>query len=150
MSSPLSSTELPELVNSVTPVVPDCNGPTSSCAFHPTEETKVVEIDPTDSTKTVQIGTKLPAKKESELADFLRANRDVFAWKPSNIPGIPREVAEHALCVVLGSKPAKQRLRRFDDERRRSIGEEIAKLLAAGLIKEVYHFDWLANLVLVK
>ena len=64
--------------------------------------------------------------------------------------GIPWEVAEHALCLVLGSKPTKQCLRRFDDERRRAIGEEVAKLLAAAFIKEVYHFDWLTNPVLVK
>ena len=55
--------------------------------------------------------------------------------------GIPREVAEHTLCLVLGSKPTKQRLRRIDDKRHRAIGEEIAKLLAAGFIKEVYHSD---------
>jgi hypothetical protein len=30
------------------------------------------------------------------------------------------------------------------------MGEEIAKLLAAGIIKEVYHSDWLANPILVK
>ena len=57
------------------------------------------------------------------------------------MPGIPREVIEHALRLVLGLKPANQRLHRFDDERRRAIGEEIAKLLAAGFIKVVYHSD---------
>ena len=66
------------------------------------------------------------------------------------MPGIPREVTEHALRLIPGSKPTKQRLHRFDDERRRAIGEEVAKLLAAGFIKEVYHSDWLANPVLVK
>ena len=76
-------------------------------------------------------------------------NRDVFAWQPSDIPGIPREVAEHALCLIPGSKPAKQRLRHFDDERRRAKGEEITKLLTAGFIREVFHSDWLANLVVV-
>ena len=64
--------------------------------------------------------------------------------------GIPREVAEHALRLILGSKPAKQRLRRFDDEKCKAIDEEIAKLLAVGFIKEVYHSDWLANPILVK
>jgi hypothetical protein len=64
--------------------------------------------------------------------------------------GIPREVAEHELRIKLGSKPVQQRLCHFDDERRRAIGVEIAKLLAAGFIKEVYHSDWLANSVLVK
>ena len=63
---------------------------------------------------------------------------------------IPREVAEHALRVVLGSKLAKQCLRRFDDERHRAIGKEITKLLADGFIKEVYHSNWLANPGLVK
>ena len=63
--------------------------------------------------------------------------------------GISREVAEHALKIRSGSTPVKQRLRRFDEEKRRAIGEEIAKLLASGFIKEVYHPEWLANPVLV-
>ena len=62
---------------------------------------------------------------------------------------IPREVAEHALKIRLGSTPMKQRLRHFDEEKRRAIGEEIAKLLAAGFIKEVYHSKWLANPILI-
>ena len=66
------------------------------------------------------------------------------------MPGIPRKVAEHALHIVPGSKPAKQRLRRFDDEMHRAIGEEVAKLLVARFIKEVYHSNWLANPILVK
>ena len=53
--------------------------------------------------------------------------------------GIPREVAEHALCIIPGSNPTKQRLHRFDDERRRAIGEEVTKLLAARFIREVFH-----------
>jgi hypothetical protein len=43
----------------------------------------------------------------------------------------------------------KQPLRRFDEEKRRAIGE-IHKLMAAGFIKEVFHPEWLANPVLVK
>ena len=66
------------------------------------------------------------------------------------MPGIPWEVVKHAPRLILGSKPAKQRLCRFDDERRRAIGEEIAKLLAVGFIREVFHSDWLANPILVR
>ena len=66
------------------------------------------------------------------------------------MPGILLEVIEHILCLIPGSKPAKQCLRLFDDERRRAIGEEVTKLLAVGFIKEVYHSNWLANPVLVK
>jgi hypothetical protein len=66
------------------------------------------------------------------------------------MPGILREVTEHALRIKRGSKTVQQRLRRFDEEKRRAIGEEIVKLLVAGFIKEVYHPEWLANPVLVK
>ena len=51
------SAELPQLGESSAPAVPDCNKSTSSTAFRPLEETKVVGIDPTDPTKTVRIGT---------------------------------------------------------------------------------------------
>ena len=57
--------------------------------------------------------------------------------------GIPREVAEHSLEIRASSKPVKQRLRRFDEEKCKIIGEEIHKLLTAGFIKEVHHTDWL-------
>ena len=63
--------------------------------------------------------------------------------------GIPREVAEHALKIRLGSKPMKQHLCRFDEGKCRAISEEIVKLLVVGFIKEVYHPEWLANPVLV-
>ena len=55
------------------------------------------------------------------------------------MPGISREVAEHAFKIKPGSKPVKQRLCHFDEEKHRAISEEIAKLLAVGFIKEVYH-----------
>jgi hypothetical protein len=84
------------------------------------------------------------------LVDFLHANIDIFAWSPSDMLGIPREVTEHALEIRAGSRPVKQRLRCFDEEKRKVIGEEIHKLLKAGFIKEVHHPEWLANPVLVK
>ena len=65
------------------------------------------------------------------------------------MPGIPREVTEHTLKICLGSKLMKQHLCHFDEGKRSTIGEEIAKLLVVGFIKEVYHPEWLANPVLV-
>nr|AAS79740.1 putative polyprotein [Oryza sativa Japonica Group] len=94
-------------------------------------KTKKIPLDPSDSTKTAN-------------------NKDIFAWKPSDMPGIPREVIEHSLHVKEDAKPIKQRLRRFVQDRKDAIKEELTKLLAAGFIKEVLHPDWLANPVLVR
>jgi hypothetical protein len=75
------------------------------------------------------------------LVDFLRANAEVFVWSPSDMPGIPRDVAEHLLDIRAGAQPVKQHLRCFDEEKRRAIGEEIHKLMAKGFIKEVFHLN---------
>jgi hypothetical protein len=64
--------------------------------------------------------------------------------------GIPREVTKHALRIKPGSKSVHQHLRHFDEEKRRAIGEEITKLLAARFTNKVYHLEWLANPILVK
>ena len=64
--------------------------------------------------------------------------------------GVPKELIEHALKVDPKATPKKQRLRRFSPDKREAIKKELAKLLAAGFIKEVYHPEWLANPVLVQ
>jgi hypothetical protein len=84
------------------------------------------------------------------LIDFLRANANIFAWSPSDMPDIPRDVTKHSLDIQAGARPVKQHLRCFDEEKRRAIGEEVNKLMAVGFIKEVFHPEWLANPVLVK
>jgi hypothetical protein len=52
---------------------------------------------------------------------------------------VPGELAEHALQIIPSSKPVRQAMRRFGDEKRRAIAKEISKLLKAGFIKEVIH-----------
>jgi hypothetical protein len=76
------------------------------------------------------------------LVDFLRANAEIFAWSPSDLPGISRDVAEHSLDIRARARPVKQHLRCFDEEKRIAIGEEVHKLMAAEFIKEVFHPEW--------
>jgi hypothetical protein len=63
--------------------------------------------------------------------------------------GVPRELIEHELHLDLKAKPVKQRLHHFTQDKKNVIKREIARLLGAGFVKEVYHLDWLANPVLV-
>jgi hypothetical protein len=56
---------------------------------------------------------------------------------------------EHSLNVDPKATPKRQHLRRFADDRRDAIKKELAKLLAVGFIREVFHPEWLANPVLV-
>ena len=65
------------------------------------------------------------------------------------MPGIPRRLAEHSLNILKGFKLVKQALRRFSEPKRQAMGEELAKLLEPGFIRDIKHSDWLANLVMV-
>jgi hypothetical protein len=80
----------------------------------------------------------------------LRENISVFAWKPSDMPGVSRDRIEHSLNIDPKAKPIKQKLRRFGKDKNEAIRVEVTRLLAASFIKEVYHPDWLANPVLVR
>lgn len=62
------------------------------------------------------------------------------------MPCVLARIAEHALNIWKG---AKKTLRRFVEPKRGTMGEEIAKLLAASFIHEVSHPDWLAKPVMV-
>jgi hypothetical protein len=67
----------------------------------PSEEVQVKAIDlgTSDNSKTTSIGVGLDPKKEDALVSFLRANRDIFAWKPADMLGVPRRLIEHSLNV---------------------------------------------------
>jgi hypothetical protein len=59
-------------------------------------------------------------------------------------------LADHRIEVNEGSKPIKQRLRRFSLDKKEAIKNEITKLMTAGFIREILHPDWLANHVLIQ
>ena len=63
--------------------------------------------------------------------------------------GVPTEFAENKLHVRSDAKPVRKPLCCLSEEKRRVVREEIARLLAAGFIMEVFFPEWLANPVLV-
>ena len=66
----------------------------------------------------------------------------MFAWEPSQMPGIPREVIEHHLRIYPDAKLVRQKPRKQSVERQNFIREEVFKLLHAGFIEEVHHPEW--------
>jgi hypothetical protein len=73
----------------------------------------------------------------------------MFAWTPSDMPGVPREVIEHHLAVCPQAHPVKQKTRKQAQEKQDFIVQEIEKLKKAKLICEVAHPTCIANPVVV-
>jgi hypothetical protein len=63
----------------------------------------------------------------------------MFSWSPVEMSGVSREVAENTLNIKPSSKSIKQGMRRFNQEKRRAMGEDLSRLLATDFVKEVQH-----------
>ena len=79
-------------------------------SFTPKEDSRKVRLEKTDPSKTTNIGRSLNQAQEDELIKFMIDNWDIFTWTPLDMPGIPREIAEHSLRIRADAKPVKQRL----------------------------------------
>ena len=64
--------------------------------------------------------------------------------------GIAPEIIQHKLNVNPDKKPVQQRQRVFAPKWDQVVTDEVTKLLAAILIREVHYPEWLTNVVLVK
>ncbi|GKC21514.1 reverse transcriptase domain-containing protein [Tanacetum coccineum] len=96
------------------------------------------------------IGSTLTEEGRNKLCDLLQRNLDIFAWKPADMTGVPRHIAEHRLNVREGCSPVRQKKRGQAADRNQAIQEEVGKLVEAGIMKEVHYHDWLSNPVMVK
>nr|KYP31642.1 Transposon Ty3-I Gag-Pol polyprotein [Cajanus cajan] len=74
----------------------------------------------------------------------------MFAWTPSDMPGIDPNFMCHRLSICPTAKPIAQRKRKMGTERKIAVESEVAKLLQACFIREIHYTTWLANVVMVK
>ena len=65
------------------------------------------------------------------------------------MPGVPRELAEHALNVDPAARPVQQAMRRLSEPERKAIGKEIQRLTEANFIREIKQSTWVSNPVMV-
>ncbi|XP_072072144.1 uncharacterized protein [Arachis hypogaea] len=84
------------------------------------------------------------------LMEVVRANGDLFAWTPSDMPGLDPEVMSYRLAVKPYARPVAQRRRKMSQERANEVAKQTAGLLEAEFIKELEYSTWLSNIVLVK
>nr|GEW10724.1 reverse transcriptase domain-containing protein [Tanacetum cinerariifolium] len=96
------------------------------------------------------IGSTLTKEGQNKLCNLLRRNLDVFAWKPADMTGVPRYIAEHQLNVREGCPLVRQKRRGQATNMNQAIQEEVEKLVDAGIMKEVHYHSWLSNPVMVK
>lgn len=93
----------------------------------PVEEMEKIALQGS-SERYLQIRSCLQEPLRTKLIDFLLSNIDVFAWTPSNMPGIDPEVITHELNIQPQFKPIKQKKRCLGLDRQIAAEEEVDKL----------------------
>ncbi|XP_072081057.1 uncharacterized protein [Arachis hypogaea] len=97
------------------------------------------------------VNKNLPHELKGPLVEMIRANSDLFAWTPADMPGIDPQIMSHHLAVKTEAKPVAQRRRRkMSKERAEEVARQTASLLEASFIQELDYSTWLSNVVLVK
>ena len=77
--------------------------------FEAIEKLDKVQLDEDDEEKLAYVGSQLPAEIKKEIVSFLRANADIFAWSPEDMPGIDPEVISHHFNIDNKILPIKQK-----------------------------------------
>ncbi|GJV13927.1 reverse transcriptase domain-containing protein [Tanacetum coccineum] len=83
------------------------------------------------------IGSTLTEEGRNKLCGLLQRNMDIFGWKPADMTGVPRHVAEHRLNVWEGCSPVRQKKRGQAFDRNQAIQEKVGKLVEARIMKEM-------------
>ncbi|XP_072056355.1 uncharacterized protein [Arachis hypogaea] len=94
------------------------------------------------------VNKNLPHELKEPLIEMIRANRDLFAWTPADMPGIDPQIISHHLAVKPEARPVSQRRRKMSAERAEEVAKQTAGLLEAGFIREVDYSTWLSNVVI--
>ncbi|GKC12126.1 hypothetical protein Tco_1008908, partial [Tanacetum coccineum] len=86
----------------------------------PVENVKVA-INPECPEQTIMIGGSLSIEGKKAVCEVLKVNLDVFAWKPADMTGVPRILAEHKLGIKEITAPVRQKKRGQAPERSKFI-----------------------------
>ncbi|GJX23102.1 reverse transcriptase domain-containing protein, partial [Tanacetum coccineum] len=92
-------------------------GGTTPASNQVLEEKINIAIHPEYPEQTVAIGSTLTEKGRKELCSLLNENLDIFAWKPADMTGVPRNIAKHRLNIREGYSPVRQKKRGQAPER---------------------------------
>jgi len=103
-----------------------------------------------DCQKVTQMGHNSHQLVRDSIEAVLKANSDLFAWSPANMPGIDPDFMCHKLSLLSQARPVAQRKRKLGEERRVAVEAEVKQLAQTHFIREVMHTTWLANAVMVR
>ncbi|XP_072074432.1 uncharacterized protein [Arachis hypogaea] len=116
------------------------------CVKFPLQNDQVVTIH--GDHKEARQCTSINTSELEAIMTFLQQHADLFAWTPSDMPGIDPQIISHKLAINSAVRPVQQKKRKLGEEKKRASLEETQKLINTEFIKENRFTTWLANVVM--
>ena len=111
---------------------------------------KKLSINPAFPKQVILINRDLSQETMTKLRNLLIKNKDVFAWSPFDMGGVPSHEAEHALNISETTKPVTQKRLSLAPDRSMAACKEVDKLVEARILRKVKYHTWVANPVMVR
>nr|GEV46413.1 reverse transcriptase domain-containing protein [Tanacetum cinerariifolium] len=93
------------------------------------EERIKVAINPYYPEQTIMIESTLTEEGRKKLCDLIQRNLDVFDWKPADMTGVSRHMAEHRLNIRERCPPVRQKRISQAADRNQLIQKEVENLI---------------------
>ena len=104
------------------------------------EDWKFVDVKMKDGkVRPMKMGSKFDEREIKEYSDLIYEFSDTFVWLYDELKGIPREMVEHRIPLVPGSKPVRQKERRMNPRLQLLVKAELDRLL-----QSMFGGRWLA------
>jgi len=89
-----------------------------------------------DEERNTAIGIAMATAETEILHVTLKKNVNLFAWTPSDMPGVSPHIITHRLSVFKEVRPVAQKNRDYGDDKRLTAKAKAEKLLSAGFIRK--------------
>ena len=97
--------------------------------------------------RQIKMGSKLEEKEIKEYSELVDEFSDTFAWSYDELRGIPREMVEHRILLIMDARPIRQKERRMNPQLQLLVRAELERLLKAlqnrlCKIPSILSFNW--------
>ena len=77
----------------------------------------------------MKMGSKLEEREIKEYSELVDEFSDTFAWSYDELRGIPREMVEHRIPLILGARLTRQKERRMNPQLQLLVKAKLERLL---------------------
>nr|GEW19790.1 reverse transcriptase domain-containing protein [Tanacetum cinerariifolium] len=92
----------------------------------------------------VIISSQLSKEKKNKLISVLKKNKQAFAWKTTDIPGIFPSFCKRKIQLLDDKKPVVQKQRKLNPNMQEVVKKEIVKLLDTSIIYPIVDSPWVS------